>query len=246
MFKGQVDARILKNWLKAIKAVTNEFRMEIDKEDGWLVTAINDANTALVDISLQKNAFETYEAKKDFTAAIDCNLLEHIVRDARGNIELEITKEKLIANTNNTRFEIRLLSPETIRKPSVPSELDFKAKIYLYTEDLRRGLQAAERVSQWDEVVLAVKDNHFFVKSVGESEVMEMMLSPDNLIKLEGENCRSMFSLNYLMPMIKAVNTESLKLELGTDEPIKIAWEDENMSVIYLLAPRVSEDWDGA
>jgi len=246
MFKGQIDARILKNWLKAIKAVTNEFRMEIHKEDGWLVIAKNDANTALVDISLQKDTFETYQAKKDFTVAMDCDLLEHIVRDARGNIELEITKEKLAANTNNTRFEIRLLSPETIRKPSAPSELDFKAKIYLYTEDLRRGLQAAERVSQWDEVVLAVKDNHFFVKSVGESEVMEMMLSPDDLIKLEGENCRSIFSLNYLMPMIKAVNTKSLKLELGTDEPIKIAWGDENMSVIYLLAPRVSEDWDGA
>ena len=246
MFKGQIDARILKNWLKAIKAVTNEFRMEIHKEDGWLVIAINDANTALIDVSLRKDAFDEYEAKTDFTVAIDCNLLEHIVRDARGNIELEITKEKLIANTNNTRFEIRLLSPETIRKPSLPSELDFKAKIYLYTEDLRRGLQAAERVSQWDEVVLAVKDNHFFVKSIGESEVMEMMLSAEDLIKLEGENCRSMFSLNYLTPMIKAVNTKSLKLELGTDEPIKIAWEDENMSVMYLLAPRVSEDWDGA
>jgi len=246
MFKGQIDARILKNWLKAIKAVTNEFRMEIHKEDGWLVTAKNDANTALVDISLQKDVFDKYKTKKSFTVALDCDLLDHIIKDARGNIEVEITKEKLIAVTNNTRFEIRLLSPETIRKSSVPSELDFKAEIYLYTEDLRRGLQAAERVSQWDEVVLAVKDNHFFVKSVGESEVMEMMLSPDDLIKLEGENCRSIFSLNYLMPMIKAVNTRSLKLELGTDEPIKIAWEDENMSVMYLLAPRVSEDWDGA
>jgi len=246
MFKGQIDSRILKNWLKAIKAVTNEFRMEIQKENGWLVTAINDAHTALVDISLEKDAFDRYEVKEDFEVALDSDLLEHIVKDARENIELKITKEKLIANTNNTRFEIRLLSPETIREPSVSSELDFKAKIYLYTEDLRRGLQAAERISQWDEVVLAVKDNHFFVKSIGESEVMEMMLSADDLIKLEGENCRSMFSLNYLMPMIKAVNTKSLKIELGTDEPIKIAWEDENMSVMYLLAPRVSDDWNGA
>ena len=246
MFKGQIDARILKNWLKAIKAITNEFRMEIHKENGWLVTAINDANTALVDISLQKDAFDKYEAKKNLIVALDCDLLEHIVKDARGGIELEITREKLIAITNNTRFEIRLLSPDTIRKSSVPSELDFKAKIYLYTEDLRRGLHAAERVSQWDEVVLAVKDSCFLVKSVGESEVMEMTLSADELIKLEGEACRSMFSLNYLMPMIKAVNTKSLKLELGTDEPIKIAWEDENMSVMYLLAPRVSDDWDGA
>jgi len=241
MFKGQIDSRILKSWLKAIKAVTHEFRMEIYKENGWLVTAINEANTALVNISLQRDAFDKYETKKNFTVALDCDLLDHIVKDARGNIELEITKEKLIANTENTRFEIRLLSPGTIRKPSAPSELDFKAKIYLYTEDLRRGLQAAERVSQWDEVVLAVKDNHFFVKSVGESEVMEMMLSRYDLIKLEGENCRSTFSLNYLIPMIKAVNTKSLKLELGTDEPIKIVWEDESMSVMYLLAPRVSE-----
>jgi len=246
MFKGQIDARILKNWLKAIKAITNEFRMEIHKENGWMVTAINDANTALVDISLQKDAFDKYKTKESFTVALDCDLLDHIIKDARGNTEVEITKEKLIAITNNTRFEIRLLSPEAIRKPSVSSELDFKAKIYLYTEDLRRGLQAAERVSQWDEVVLAVKDDHFFVKSVGESEVMEMILPSDDLIKLEGENCRSIFSLNYLMPMIKAVNTKSLKIELGTDEPIKITWEDENMSVMYLLAPRVSDDWDGA
>ena len=241
MFKGQIDSRILKNWLKAIKAVTNEFRMEIQKENGWLVTAINDANTALIDISLQKDAFDKYEVKKNLIVAIDCDLLEHIVKDAWGNIDLEITREKLIAVTNNTRFEIRLLSPETIQKSSVPSELDFKAKIYLYTEDLRQGLKAAERISQWDEVVLAVKDNYFFMKSVGESEAMEMMLSSDDLINLEGENCRSMFSLNYLTPMIKAVNTKSLKIELGTDEPIKIAWEDESMSVMYLLAPRVSE-----
>ena len=246
MFKGEIESRILKGWLKAIRAVTNEFQMKIHKEDGWLVTAINDANTALIDISLQKDAFDKYKTKKSFTAALDCDLLDHVIKDARGNIEVEIAKEKLIAITNNTRFEIRLLSPETIRKPSIPSELDFKAKIYLYTEDLRRGLQAAERVSQWDEVVLAVKDSCFLVKSVGESEVMEMTLSADELIKLEGEDCRSMFSLNYLMPMIKAVNTKTLKLELGTDEPIKIAWEDENMSVMYLLAPRVSDDWDGA
>ena len=136
MFEGQIESRILKNWLKAIKAVTNEFRMEIQKENGWLVTAINDAHTALVDISLEKDAFDRYEVKEDFEVALDSDPLEHIVKDARGNIELEITKEKLIANTNNTRFEIRLLSPETIQKPSVPSELDFKAKIYLYTEDL--------------------------------------------------------------------------------------------------------------
>jgi len=172
MFKGQIEARILKNWLGAIKGITNEFRMEIHRKNGWLVTAINEANTALVDVSLRKDAFDKYEIEKSFTVALDCDLLEHIVKDARGNIKLEITKEKLIANTNNTRFEIRLLSPETIRKPSVSSALDFKAEIYLYTDDLRRGLQAAERVSQWDEVVLAVKDNNFFVKSVGESEVM--------------------------------------------------------------------------
>ena len=41
-------------------------------------------------------------------------------------------------------------------------------------------------------------------------------------------------------------SSETLKIELGTDEPVKIAWEDENMSVMYLLAPRVSDDWDGA
>ncbi|RLG02026.1 MAG: hypothetical protein DRN49_00105 [Thaumarchaeota archaeon] len=246
MFRGQIDSRILKNWLKAIKAVTNEFRMEIQKENGWLVTAINEANTALVEISLQRDAFDKYETKKNFAIALDCDLLENVLKDARENIELEITKEKLIAITNKTRFEIRLLSPEGIRKPPASLELDLKTKVYLYTEDLRRGLQAAERVSRWNEVVLSVKDNCFFVKSVGESEVMEMILSTDDLIKLEGENCRSMFSLVFLMPMIKAVNTKSLQLGIGTDEPVKITWEDENMSVMYLLAPRVSDDWNGA
>jgi len=245
MFKGVVDSGILRNWIKAIKAVTNEFRLEIQKE-GWLVVALNDARTALVDVSLRKGAFSKYEVGDDFLAAIDCDLLQHIVKDTREEIELEISQEKLIATSDKRRYEIRLLSPDTIQKVKVPSQFKHKAKIYIYTDDLRNGLKAAERVSGWDEVVFVVKDNKFFVKAVGESEVMEMTLTEDDLIKLEGEDCRSMFSINYLMPMIKAVNTQSLKLSLGTDEPIKIEWDDEDMAVMYLLAPRVSDDWDGA
>jgi len=245
MFKGVVDSGILRNWIKAIKAVTNEFRLEIQKE-GWLVVALNDARTALVDVSLRKGAFSKYEVGDDFLAAIDCDLLQHIVKDTREEIELEISQEKLIATSDKRRYEIRLLSPDTIQKVKVPSQFKHKAKIYIYTDDLQNGLKAAERVSGWDEVVFVVKDNKFFVKAVGESEVMEMTLTEDDLVKLEGEDCRSMFSINYLMPMIKAVNTQSLKLSLGTDEPIKIEWDDEDMSVMYLLAPRVSDDWDGA
>ena len=245
MFKGVVDSGILRNWIKAIKAVTNEFRLEIQKE-GWLVVALNDARTALVDVSLRKGAFSKYEVGDDFLAAIDCDLLQHIVKDTREEIELEISQEKLIATSDKRRYEIRLLSPDTIQKATVPSQFKHKAKIYIYTDDLQNGLKAAERVSGWNEVVFVVKDNKFFVKAVGESEVMEMTLTEDDLIKLEGEDCRSMFSINYLMPMIKAVNTQSLKLSLGTDEPIKIEWDDEDMAVMYLLAPRVSDDWDGA
>lgn len=241
MFKGQIEVRKLKNWMKAIRALVDEFRLQINNKLGWQVLAINNAYTAMMEVFLKKEAFKEYKMQGNLTVAVDYEYLEHALKDASGMAEIEITKEKLITTANNTRFEIRLLHPDVIRKATLPSKLSFKAKAVLYTEDLRNGMRAADRVSQWRDVTFSVEDGKFFVEAVSESEVMEMVLGENELVKLEGENCRSSFSIDYLMPMIKAINTNTVEISLGTDEPIKIAFANDDMEVMYLLAPRVSE-----
>jgi len=60
---------------------------------------------------------------------------------------------------------------------------------------------------------------------------------------LQGEGVKSRFPLDYLKKSIKASKMfGNAKIYLGNDYPMKMEFSDNNVSLSFVIAPRVAEE----
>ncbi len=93
-----------------------------------------------------------------------------------------------------------------------------------------------------DHIALRTDDDVFVMETSGDSDSMKFEMGPDDLVDLESdEDCRSLFSLDYLDDMSKAVGrAPEVRLRLGTDLPVMMDFGlVDGIHVEYLLAPRI-------
>ena len=95
-----------------------------------------------------------------------------------------------------------------------------------------------------DRIAIGVQNNTFFVEAEGDMETMRYSLHKDELGHLSGDDCRSLFSLEYLAAMAKGFASDTLTLHISTDHPLKIEFDiaDGNGKVVYMLAPRIEAE----
>ena len=107
---------------------------------------------------------------------------------------------------------------------------------------LRKAIKAAEKVS--DHVILGVDDTTFFMEAKGDIDSLKLQIPANELLALRSGESRSLFSLDYLVDMVKAAGkADEVVLELGLDYPIKMRFQiNKNVSIIYLMAPRIEQE----
>ena len=73
---------------------------------------------------------------------------------------------------------------------------------------------------------------------------MEVKVSKDDTIEFNvSEECRSMFSIEYLKDMMKASDiARTARLYFGTDIPLKLEFIAPDAKLSFLLAPRVESE----
>ncbi|MHC1631387.1 MAG: DNA polymerase sliding clamp [Methanotrichaceae archaeon] len=247
MFKAVINAETLRDGVEAVSSLVDEVKFTLS-ENGLELKAVDPANVAMVSFQLDSEAFEYFKATPG-TIGVDLVRLGDVLSMAdRGeNVKLELDEEnhKLKIGVNALSYTLSLIDPSAIRKePRVP-ELDLPAHVILPGTQLRKAIRAAEKVS--DHVVLGVADDPkdlFYMEAKGDIDSLKLEVPSTELLGLKPGIARSLFSLDYLSDMSKAIGkAPEVKLELGVDYPVRIDFElRQGVEISYLLAPRIEQE----
>jgi proliferating cell nuclear antigen len=247
MFKAIVDADTLRTALDSVSVLVDECKIHLD-EEGLAIRAVDPANVGMVNLELDAVAFESYEADG---GVIGVNLarLEDIAGMASSGdlVEMELDEEtrKLHIQIDGLEYTLALIDPDSIRQePDLP-DLDLPAEVVVEGADIDRAVRAADMVS--DHIALGVDADaeQFYVDAEGDTDDVHLELDEDDLIDLTPGPARSLFALDYLKDMNRAIpNDAEVTLELGEEFPVKLHFDvaEGQGSVTYMLAPRIQSD----
>lgn len=244
MFKSVILAEALRDALEAVAPLSDEVKFTISP-DGIKLKAVDPANIAMVFLDLPAAAFEYYQADA-CELGIDLVRLGDVLSmaDKGENVTIELDAEthKLKVGVGSLSYTVGLIDPSAIRKePRIP-EIDLPTSVTISGSVLRKAIKAAEKVS--DHVILGVDDTTFFMEAKGDIDSLKLQIPANELLTLRSGESRSLFSLDYLIDMIKAAGkADEVVLELGLDYPIKMRFQiNKNVSIIYLMAPRIEQE----
>ncbi|MFC5971440.1 DNA polymerase sliding clamp [Halomarina salina] len=247
MFKAIVSSGTLRAALDSVGVLVDECKIRLD-EDELTIRAVDPANVGMVDLSLSPDAFESYETDGG-VIGVDLSRLEEMVKMASADqlVHLELDEEtrKLHISMEGLEYTLALIDPDSIRQePDLP-DLDLAAEIVLEGSHIDRAVKAADMVSE--HIVLGVDDeeDHFYVEAQGDTDDVHFVLDREDLIDLTAGDAHSLFSLDYLKEMNKAIPKDAeVTVELGEDFPVKMHFDiaEGQGNVTYMLAPRIQSD----
>ncbi len=245
MFEVKVKADVLKEVVDVISTLVDEAKFNVTK-DGLSVKAVDPAHVAMVDLGLEKAAFESFRAD-ECELGMDMDKVKEVLRLARAGDVLtmahEEEKNRLVMSVGNTTRRMSLVDTAGMSDPKVPS-LNLPARLTVRTDELRQGIRASESVS--DHIALVVSPDGFEIVSEGDTDTVSHKVPKDLLEELQTkEGVRSLFPLDYFSNMVKAISTaQTVKLYLGNDYPVKMEFKiaGGKGEVRYLLAPRIESE----
>jgi proliferating cell nuclear antigen len=247
MFKAIVSASTFRDALDSVSVLVDECKIRLN-EDEFAIRAVDPANVGMVDLSLEAAAFESYEADGG-VIGVNLSRLEDIAGMANSGdlIHLELDEEtrKLHIEVEGLSYTLALIDPDSIRQePDIP-QLDLPARIVLEGKQFDRGIKAADMVS--DHIALRVDEEAetFHIEAEGDTDDVDLELGRADLIDLSAGPANSLFSLDYLKDMNKAIPGDAeVTVDLGEEFPVKLHYEfGEGMGhVTYMLAPRIQSD----
>ncbi|MCL9815944.1 DNA polymerase sliding clamp [Natronocalculus amylovorans] len=247
MFKAIVSASTLRNALDSVSVLVDECKIRLN-EDEFGVRAVDPANVGMVDLTLEAAAFESYEADGG-VIGVNLNRLEDIAGMAGSGdlIHLELDEEtrKLHIQVEGLSYTLALIDPDSIRQePDIP-QLDLPASVVIEGAQLNRGIKAADMVS--DHIALRVDEAEeaFYIEAQGDTDDVDLKLEREDMIDITVGAADSLFSLDYLKDMNKAIPKDAeVTIDLGEEFPVKLHYEfAEGLGhVTYMLAPRIQSD----
>ncbi|PSQ04185.1 DNA polymerase sliding clamp [Halobacteriales archaeon QS_6_71_20] len=247
MFKAIVSTSTLRDALDSVSVLVDECKVRLE-EDELAIRAVDPANVGMVDLALEAAAFESYEADGG-VIGVNLNRLEDIagMADTGDLIQLELDEEtrKLHIHIEGLSYTLALIDPDSIRQePDIP-DLDLPAEIVLEGAQLDRGITAADMVSDHIRLRVDEAEEAFFIEAEGDTDDVDLQLDRGDLIDLQAGPADSLFSLDYLKDMDKAIPKDAeVRVELGEEFPVKHHYEfGEGMGqVTYMLAPRIQSE----
>ena len=247
MFKAIVSADTLGTALDSVSALVDECKIQLGEEE-FSIRAVDPANVGMVDLTLAATAFESYEADGG-TIGVNLSRLEDIVgmADAGQLVDLELDEEtrKLTIRLDGLKYTLALIDPDSIREePDIP-DLDLPARVVLEGRDVNRAVKAADMVSDHIALGVDVDEELFYVEAEGDTDDVNFKLGREDLIDLTPGEAHSLFSLDYLKEMNKAIPTDGeVTVDIGEEFPVKLHFEiaEGEGNVTYMLAPRIQSD----
>ncbi|MEK6878189.1 MAG: proliferating cell nuclear antigen (pcna) [Nanoarchaeota archaeon] len=231
----------LSDVVSIISDIVSEVKFKIT-EDGVGLTALDPANVAMVSFFIPKTSFSHYESNNEILG-LSLESLKQVLRRCRSgsNLILETEDNLLkiqILDKIKRNFTLSLIDINAEEK-ELPN-LEFSSKIDLDSGDFVSSIEDCSIVS--DACSFSIKEGKFFIEARGLNSAMSEFSSDE--AKIEAEDCRAKYSLEYLQKFVKAAKLSARTIvKFANDYPLRIDYRNEKVELSFILAPRVeSED----
>lgn len=234
---------LLSKAVELISELVTEVKFNLNSS-GMSVVAIDPANVAMVRFFLTKEAFSQFDVSDSKKEVLGINLedLKKILRRAG-------TKSSLILQRNENKLEIeiqdRIKRNFTLNLIEIDKEdkelpnLEFSSRVEMNSIDL---IDAVEDCSVVADACSFIIENGRFIIEAKNLNSARAEFSGDEA-KIQAENCKSRFSLEYLQKFIKGSKLcEKTILNFANDHPLRMDLKIENLEMNFVLAPRVETE----
>lgn len=231
---------LLSRIIEIISELVMEVRIKIN-DDGLSIIAMDPANVSMVNFVLPKNSFSRFETGQEILGINLENLKRILKRSGPGSSLVMEKKENTLSIQIQDRikrnFNLSLIDIETEEK-EMPS-LEFSSIVELNSQDLVDSVEDCLVVS--DACSFIIKDGKFIIEAHGLNSARSEF--SDDEAKIQAEDCKSRYSLEYLQKFIKASRlSDKTTLRFANDHPLKMDIKNDLMQISFLLAPRVETE----
>src|SRR3989338_492345 len=240
------EVSLLRDTIAVVSEIIDETGLMVTA-DGLKMRASDRAVVAVIDFTLNKNAFAYYNYEKDECMGINLENFLQILRrvgpDDKLKIKLDGNKLHIsVSGIHNRNFVLPLIDISVSELPPV-DKLNFSASFDIDSSLLNSGIEDADIVT--DSVVFTVQTHWIKMKAESDSALAELSVDINKGIQnMEvKEPVRARFSLDYLKKIIKSKKlSSSAKISMATDYPMKLDFNvPGKLNLGFILAPRVED-----
>lgn len=244
-FRLIAPASDLLEFINSMDVLVHEAKIHVT-DDGLTSRVVDPANVAMADVELAADTFESYDPHN---GVIGVNLERFIdvlgMVDSDDLVEIYLDEEtrKLHITCSGLEYTLALIDPDSIREePDIP-DLDLEAEVVADASDIQRGIKAGDMVS--DHVAFAVDETDavFRIEAEGDTDDVVFDLEREDLVDLDAGPAYSLFSLDYLKDIQKALDgDDEVTIELGEEFPMKLHTGRGSLELTFMVAPRIQSE----
>ena len=248
-FSAIAPAGTLQTVLDALSVLVDECVLRADA-DGLSAAAMDPATVGMVELDLGAEAFEAYDAAET-AMGVDLGRLRDVVgmgeRDQPVRLALDAETRTLHVRVGELSYTLALIDPDAIRSPpdGVDFEDQFTATVAAEGAAFTRAVKAADMVSDHLELGVDEDAGHLYARADGDTDTVSVELPEEDCAAFDPGAARSLFSLQYLSSVERAVPADRrVRLRLGEEAPIEVEFDvaGGDGRVRYVVSPRLTRN----
>ncbi|SEP23316.1 DNA polymerase III sliding clamp (beta) subunit, PCNA homolog [Halorientalis persicus] len=250
LFEAAIEQSYLVSLFKRIKVHGDECKLHVN-EEGVRAVIVDPANVSMGDQDLGARAFERLDADGGILGINVDRILEVLdLADSSSDLvqlSLDPATRKLKVAIEGLEATLALIDPDSIRtEPELP-DLQLPTEADLEMEPLKRGLSAADMVSDHVKVSSDPEAEAVFIEAEGDTDEVSHTIGDDdyNALVTGHEANTSIFSLDYLKDMKKPIDgSTEVTIKFGSEFPLLMHHEfaDGHGRCDMMVAPRIQGD----
>ncbi len=231
---------LLSRVVEIISEIVTEVRIKVN-DAGLSITAMDPANVSMIRFMLPRSSFSAFETDNE-VLGINLDNLKRILKRSSPGSSLVMEKRGNMLNIQihdriKRNFNLSLIDIESEEK-DIP-ELEFSSVVELNSVDFVDSIEDCMVVG--DACSFIVSEGKFIVEARGLNSAMSEFSGDE--AKIQAENCKSRYSLEYLQKFVKGAKlSDRTILRFADDHPLRIDIKNGFMELSFLLAPRVETD----
>ena len=244
------DGTQLRTLVGAIQILSDEAELKLNG-DGVRIRQMDPSRVAMVDLFWPKTAFEEYTAPKEhekvrLNLAELMKLLKRAGKDEPVELELDSKTGRVqVRITGKYARHFTLPSLEADQEDLPMPKVTFNVKAKLTTEGIKQAIEDTQLVS--DHVKIQAEKESLKLLASGDLMSADIVLKKGSDVMLDiavKEESKATYSLSYIKDMITFASAFSsvASLEFSSDMPAKIDCENQGITLMYFMAPRIETE----
>lgn len=246
-FQAAIMGGDIKEFVGTLRAIVDEAKFNVGP-DGIQVRAVDPANVAMDDGVLSVGAFESYDASEG-VLGLNLERLEEVLKLAKKDDLVELSFDtntfKLAIHIDGVEFTMACIDPDSIRsEPEIP-DMDLPASFTVDESQIRRGVKAADMVSDHIQIRCDETEQAVFIEAQGDTDDVCLELTEEEYSELTAVDAEALFSLDYVKDISRKFPKKTeISITFGTDFPMMIEYEfaDGECEILSMVAPRIRSD----